>query len=55
MPQEDEASTQNLMGDVVGGLESTEPQNSEESWECHQLMSERMEGLGVLQMKGEEE
>ena len=51
MPHEEEASTQNSTGEIVRGLERREPQNSNESWERHQLISERTAEPGDQQMK----
>jgi hypothetical protein len=54
MPQDEEASTQNSIGDTGGGLESEEPKKLADSWVCHQVMSARMLRLGVKQMNGDE-
>jgi hypothetical protein len=46
MPQDEEASTQNSIGDTRRGLESEELEKLADSWVCHQVMSARMLGLG---------
>ena len=54
MPQEEEASTQKLVGEAGGGFVRSELQKSDESWERHQLMSARTHWLGILRTKGNE-
>jgi hypothetical protein len=48
MPQDEEASTQNSMDDVGGGLVRVEPQKTSESRERHQAMSDKAPVLGVF-------
>lgn len=54
MPHEEEASTQNSIGEAGGGLVRNEPQKSADSWARHQLISEKTPGVGVLRTKGDE-
>ena len=55
IPQEDDASTQNSIGEMGGGFDREEPQNGRESWARHHAILVMMLGLGVLEMKGEVE
>ena len=55
IPQDDDASTQNSIVEVVGGFNKKEPQKERESCVRHQSRSERTLGLGVLRTKGDEE
>ena len=54
IPQEEEASTQNSMGDTEGGLDNKEPQKLVDSWEHHHAMSDNTLRLGVRQMNGDD-
>jgi hypothetical protein len=46
-PQEEEASTQNLMEVTGGGLANEDPQKLSASWDRHQVISDKTLGLGV--------
>jgi hypothetical protein len=48
IPHDDEASTQNLILDVGGGLDKMEPQKSANNWVRHHSMSDNTLGLGDL-------
>ena len=54
MPQEEEASTQISTREIGGGFSNSEPQKSAESWERHQLISDKTLGLGVKRAKGDD-
>jgi hypothetical protein len=53
MPQDDEASTQNLIREEGGSFMMEEPQKSAFSCEHHQSMFDNILGLGDLRMKAE--
>ena len=53
-PHEDDASTQNSMGEVSGGFVIAEPQNLEESWVRHHAISVMTLGFGALRTKEED-
>ena len=53
IPQDEEVSTQNSIGEGVGGLDRVEPQKSEESRTRHHSISEQTLRLGVFRVKGD--